>query len=87
MGLFRARDPVRELRKSPRHEIHYLAQIRVDGRPAPLSCIIWDISGGGARLTVADEQHVPEEFMLVFRRHCRVVRRYDGQIAVQFVAA
>jgi hypothetical protein len=40
MGLFQPRDPFRELRKSPRHEIHYLAHIDVEGRPAPLSCII-----------------------------------------------
>jgi hypothetical protein len=87
MGLFQPRDPFRELRKSPRHEIHYLAHIDVEGRPAPLSCIIWDISGNGAKLTVADEQHVPDEFTLIFRRHCRVVRRYDGQIGVLFVSA
>jgi hypothetical protein len=87
MGLFQARDPFRELRKSQRHEIHYLAHIDVEGRPAPLSCIIWDISGNGAKLTVADEHNVPDEFTLIFRRHCRVVRRYDGQIGVQFVFA
>ena len=61
MGLFQPRYPFRELRKSPRHEIHYLAHIDVEGRPAPLSCIIWDISGNGAKLTVADEQNVPDE--------------------------
>ena len=68
-------------------EIHYLAHIDVEGRPSPLSCIIWDISGNGAKLTVADEQNVPDEFTLIFRRHCRVVRRYDGQIGVLFVSA
>jgi PilZ domain len=87
MGLLKPRDRFRELRNSLRHEIHYLAQIDVEGRPAPLTCIIWDISASGAKLTVADEQHVPDEFTLVLRRHCRVVRRYDGQIGVQFVAA
>jgi len=87
MGLFQPRDPFCELRKSPPHEIHYLAQIDVEGRRAPLSCIIWDISGSGAKLTVADGQQLPDEFTLVFRRHCRVVRRYDGQIAVRFVGA
>jgi hypothetical protein len=28
---------------------------------------------------------VPEEFTLWFRRRCRVARRSDGQIGVQFV--
>jgi hypothetical protein len=85
MALFAPRDPFRELRNSQRHEIHYLAHIEVDGSATPLSCIIWDISGSGAKLTIADNQQVPDDFMLVFRRHCRVVRRYDGQIGVQFV--
>ena len=87
MGLFQLRDPFRDLRNSPRHEIHYLAQIDVEGTRAPVSCIIWDISASGAKLTVADEQQLPDEFTLVFRRHCRVVRRYDGQIGVRFVSA
>jgi hypothetical protein len=79
------RDPFRELRKAPRFEIHYLAQIDLDGRSAPLSCIIWDISANGAKLTVAGDHHIPDEFTLLFRRRCRVVRRYDGQIGVHFV--
>jgi len=84
MGLFAPRDPFRELRKSPRFEIHYLAQID-DGKSTPRSCIICDISANGAKLTVAGEQNLPDEFTLVFRRRCRVVRRYDGQIGVHFL--
>ena len=84
MGLF-ARDSLRELRDSRRHGIHYLAQIDRDGASSPLSCIIWDISDSGARLTVADDQQVPDEFTLLLRRRCRVVRRYDGQVGVQFM--
>ena len=84
MGLF-ARDSLRELRDSRRHEIHYLAQIDRDGASSPLSCIIWDISDSGARLTVADDQQVPDEFTLLLRRRCRVVRRYDGQVGVVFM--
>jgi hypothetical protein len=84
MGLFQLRDTFRELRNSPRHEIHYLAQIDRDDGSTPLSCIIWDISANGARLTVADEQNIPDEFTLLLRRRCRVVRRYEGQIGVQF---
>jgi hypothetical protein len=84
MGLFRPRGPFRELRSSPRHEIHYLAQIDRDGASPPLSCVIWDISASGAKLTVADEQSIPDEFTLLLRRRCHVVRRYEGQIGVQF---
>ena len=87
MSLFQLRDPFRDLRKSPRHEIHYLAQIDRDGERGPLSCIIWDISANGAKLTVADGQNIPDEFTLLLRRRCRVVRRYEGQVGVQFVHA
>jgi hypothetical protein len=60
MGLFARRDPFGELRKSPRFEIHSLAQIDLGGRSAPISCIISDISASGAKLTIAGElQHVP----------------------------
>ena len=85
MGLFQPRDPFRELRNSQRHEIHYLAQIDCDGGSSPISCIIWDISASGAKLTVADDQNVPDQFTLLLRRRCRVVRRYDGQVGVHFV--
>jgi hypothetical protein len=80
-----ARDSLRELRDSRRHEIHYLAQIDRDGALSPLSCIIWDISDSGARLTVTNDQQVPDEFTLLLRRRCRVVRRYDGQVGVAFM--
>ena len=85
MGLFQPRDRLRELRKSPRFEVHYFAQIDFDGLPAPLRCIICDISASGAKLTVAGGQNVPDEFTLILRRRCRVVHRYDGQIGVHFV--
>ncbi|HEY6259537.1 MAG TPA: PilZ domain-containing protein [Xanthobacteraceae bacterium] len=83
MSLFRSHD-FDERRKSTRHDLHYLAQIDPGDGTAPLSCIIGDISLGGAKLTVG-AQAVPEEFTLVFRRRCRAVRRADGQLAVRFV--
>jgi hypothetical protein len=83
MSLFRSND-FDDRRKTVRHDLHYLAQIDRGGDAAPLSCIISDISVGGAKLTVG-AQEVPDEFTIVFRRRCRVVRRSDGQIGVQFV--
>jgi hypothetical protein len=83
MSLFRSVDS-RERRKSNRYDMQYLAQIDPgDGSPL-LSCIICDISIGGAKLTIGTKE-VPEEFTLWFRRRCRVARRADGQIGVQFV--
>jgi len=80
MGFFQPHD----LRKEPRFTIQYLAHIEIDGEAAPLSCIICDISASGARLTIGPAHKTPDEFTLVFRRQCRVVRRSEGQVSVQF---
>jgi hypothetical protein len=71
-------------RMSPRFEVHYLGQIDLGPATAPVNCIICDISAIGAKLTVGAHE-VPDEFMLVFRRRCRVIRRDDGQVGVKFV--
>ena len=84
MSLFRLEDRFRDLRKSPRFEVHYLGQIDLGRATTPVNCIICDISATGAKLTVGAHE-VPDEFMLVFRRRCRVIRRSDGQVGVKFV--
>ena len=83
MSLFRLEDRFRNLRTSPRFEVHYLGQIDA-GKAATVNCIICDISATGAKLTVGANE-VPDEFVLVFRRRCRVIRRDDGQVGVKFV--
>ena len=84
MSLFRLEDRFRDLRRSPRFEIHYLGLIDLGRDATPVNCIICDISATGAKLTVGAHE-VPDEFMLVFRRRCRVIRRNDGQVGVKFV--
>jgi len=84
MSLFRLEDRFRDLRRSPRFEIHYLGLIDLGRDETPVNCIICDISATGAKLTVGAHE-VPDEFMLVFRRRCRVIRRTDGQVGVKFV--
>jgi hypothetical protein len=84
MSLFRLEDRFRDLRKSPRFEVHYLGQIDAGVATAPVNCIICDISATGAKLTVGAHE-VPDEFMLVLRRRCRVIRRADGQVGVKVV--
>jgi hypothetical protein len=83
MSLFRPRD-FGDRRKTTRHDVSYLAQLDPGDGSGPVSCIISDISLGGAKLTVG-ARDVPEEFTLWFRRRCRVTRRDDGQIGVQFI--
>ena len=84
MSLFRLEDRFRDLRTSPRFEVHYLGLIDLGRDATPVNCIICDVSATGAKLTVGAHE-VPDEFMLVFRRRCRVIRRNDGQVGVKFV--
>jgi hypothetical protein len=86
MSFFQRKDRFQDLRKSPRHEVNYLAQIELGEDSPTLSCIICDISATGAKLTVG-QREVPGEFTLVFRRRCRVVHQLDGQVGVQFIKA
>jgi hypothetical protein len=83
MSIFRREDRFLDLRKSPRFEVHYLGQIDLGREAVPVSCIICDISATGAKLTVGAHD-VPDEFVLVFRRRCRVMRRSEGQVGVKF---
>jgi hypothetical protein len=83
MAFLWPKDRFRDLRKSPRFEVDYLAQIDA-GSDAPLvNCVICDISASGAKLTVGVHE-VPDEFVLLFRRRCHVINRFDGQVGVQF---
>jgi PilZ domain len=84
MGLLLKRR-FRDLRRSPRHEVQYLAHVDPGSAGAPFNCIICDISASGAKLTVSNHHQVPDEFTLIFRRRCRTVHRTDGQVGVQFV--
>jgi PilZ domain len=85
MGIFRSVDRFRDLRKSVRYEVHYPAHIDLDGKSPLANCVICDISALGAKPTVREQEQLPTEFTLLFRRRCRVVHLFDGQIGVQFV--
>lgn len=85
MGIFPMLLNFRDLRKALRHEIHFPASIRIDEQTPLQTCIIHDISEGGARLTIGLRKETPDNFTLIFSRSCRVVRRTDGQIGVEFL--
>jgi hypothetical protein len=89
MGIFPMRLGRSDLRKAPRHELHFPAYITVGDQPARHTCIIHDISEGGARLTIGTRDDIPDNFTLIFSRNCRVVRRTEdhSQIAVEFLPA
>jgi hypothetical protein len=79
-----------ELRKKPRRQFHYNAQIFTDKETPPVACAISDISQAGARLTLEREEKLPDTFTLLLtanggaRRHCRVIWREGVTIGVQF---
>jgi hypothetical protein len=85
--LYKGPDPRHkpESRQSLRVEVNYLAHVQPDGTGSPFTCIICEISSGGAKLVVDQHDELPNEFTLVFRRRCRVVHRTDGKAGVQFI--
>jgi hypothetical protein len=87
MGVFLKRLTRSELRKAPRHELHFAAHIETGDQSPHLTCMIHDVSEGGARLTIGRRAEIPDVFTLVFSRNCRVVRRSEdgGQIGVEFL--
>lgn len=87
MGVFPLRLRRSDFRKAPRYELHFPAYIAIGDEALHRPCVIHDISETGARLTIGLRNEIPDAFTLVFSRHCRVVRRADGdsQIAVEFL--
>jgi hypothetical protein len=85
MGLLQRRIARWELRKAERHPVHIPAYVTAGTQSDRQNCIIHDVSLKGARLTVGSKANLPDEFTLVFTRNCRVVRRADGQIGVEFL--
>jgi PilZ domain len=79
-------------RRSQRHAVSGRARIQTLAGTVAGTCLIADISDGGARL-VAEGLQVPEEFLLCFEdiedgsRECRVVWRLDDEIGIEFLDA
>jgi hypothetical protein len=86
MGIFGLTQRFRDARRTPRYDVDYLAHVDLHDDSPPVHCIICDISAQGARLTIGPRFEVPDEVTLTFRRRCRVVRRGDGQIGVEFLS-
>ncbi|RAI37528.1 PilZ domain-containing protein [Rhodoplanes roseus] len=76
---------LRELRRSPRFEVHYPAFFDPCDGSSLQNCMISDISAGGARLTVSNGVEMPGEFLLLFQRRCRIIRRDERQVGVMFL--
>ena len=82
---------VSEKRTEPRQDIHWDSMIvKIDGSIVE-GCTMVDVSSSGARLIVKTPGEVPDQFdLLLFRngsvrRRCKVVRRTEGDVGVQFL--
>jgi hypothetical protein len=82
----------REQRKTKRTHRRQAAWVVLDGGSAKISCVLWDISEGGARLAAAHGNALPDVFGLFLtkdgksRRFCQVAWRRGSQLGVRFVA-
>jgi hypothetical protein len=82
----------REKRKNPRHPMRRAAEVVFGAHKAPVHCVVWDMSDGGARLAIAHPlDSLPRTFILVLykddsvRRNCQVVWTDTRYVGVKFV--
>jgi hypothetical protein len=81
----------RDQRKSARHFTRRAATVCFGSRTPSVSCVIWDISDGGARLAVSVPMaDLPQQFTLnIFadgsvQRNCEVVWTDERFVGVKF---
>lgn len=86
MPRFQTVFAARERRGAFRYDVRVRAAIQADAKAPPVECTIRDISQTGAMIELEGAE-VPDDFTLVFSRHCRVIRRSkDGdKIGVEFL--
>ena len=82
----------REQRRSPRYPRRRAAEVIFGALEPPVPCVIWDLSDGGARLTVARPlADLPRIFTLLFfkdgsvQRKCEVVWTDTRFVGVKFI--
>jgi hypothetical protein len=81
-----------ERRKSRRHGVIHTAWVRTATDPLPAVCVLWDVSFGGARLSVAQPEALPETITITLKRDeavgtvCRIAWRNQDQIGIEFVS-
>ena len=72
-------------------QLHLPARIDCGRGTRPQHCIVSDLSETGARMTLARDARLPQEFVLVLtadgrsQRRCRIVRRDHLDVRVRFL--
>ena len=83
----------RERRQSLREPVRYSAWIDTGPGAPPRQCAVVDVSEDGARLLLASEASLPEEFSLVFTRYgmirgrCRLIWRSGAEVGVNYLGS
>ena len=78
-------------RSSERKTMRRPAWIAFGNSPTPVSCVVWDLSEGGARLTAAHSGVLPDIFVMFLTRdgkssrYCRVKWRKKPYLGIQFI--
>ena len=80
-----------ENRRDPRRRVLKGATVAYNNRHCTISCMIRDISSGGARLSSTSSVDVPDTFELIvevdgLEAECEVVWRYGKDIGVRFLS-
>ena len=92
MKIFRLFGNRTERRKSRRHGVIHTAWVRTATDPLPAVCVLWDVSDGGARLSVAQPGALPDTITIALKRDdavgtvCRIAWRNRDQIGIEFVS-
>jgi hypothetical protein len=81
----------REARKHPRRPFRYNGWLQTGKNRAPIRCVLFDVSAGGARLSAAaSRKELPDRFTLMLavatvQRRCEIVWRDDCYVGVRFL--
>lgn len=80
-----------DFRNFERKKTRVPAWISYGASTTPIPCVLWDVSDGGARITAAHSNILPDTFVLILNkatnahRFCQVVWRRKPHIGIKFI--
>jgi hypothetical protein len=80
-----------DVRHHDRKKTRVPAWISYGESSTPIPCVLWDVSEGGARITAAHSNILPDAFVLILNRRtnahrfCQVVWRRSPHLGIKFV--
>jgi hypothetical protein len=83
--------PSLDVRHHDRKKTRVPAWITSGDSETPIPCVLWDVSEGGARITAAHSNILPDAFVLILNRttrahrFCQVVWRRQPHLGIKFV--